>query len=177
MSETRQVPATRIAAKSYPNLDPGRVERIERIVATYEQRIMAHVDEEHDRAMTNADHLADRIASFGGSWPFILWFGALLGAWILWNVLPVTRTTHFDPAPFILLNLVLSFLAAFQAPIILMSQNRQAAHDRREAVIDFAINYRAGVEVDDMQQHLHRMEDRLEAIHGLLAKLQAQQMT
>lgn len=73
---------------------------------------------------TFGERLADDIASFAGSWKFILLFGFLLGSWILFNSLAVFEIYHFDPYPFILLNLVLSFIAAFQAPFIMMSQNR-----------------------------------------------------
>jgi uncharacterized membrane protein len=90
-----------------------------------------------------------------------------MAAWIAVNTLEMTKAYHFDPQPFILLNLCLSFVAAFQAPVILMSQNRQAARDKRESIVDFAVNYRAGLEIDDIQAHLHRVEAlglRIEAL-------------
>ena len=77
-------------------------------------------------------------------------------------------TKHFDKPPFILLNLILSFIAAFQAPVIIMSQNRQASRDKHESIIDFAINYKAEQEIDDMQSHLHRMEAEIMTIKQLL---------
>ncbi|WP_258171359.1 DUF1003 domain-containing protein [Paenibacillus sp. R14(2021)] len=104
---------------------------------------------------TFSDRLADHIAKFGGSWTFIGYFCALLAAWMVWNTIPFIKSAHFDEPPFILLNLCLSFLAAFQAPIIMMSQNRQNARDKHESVIDFAINYKAEQEIDDIQNHLH----------------------
>jgi uncharacterized membrane protein len=116
-----------------------------------------------------SDRLADNIASFGGSWKFISIFAVFLFVWLLWNTLPFINS-HFDPHPFILLNLCLSFVAAFQAPIIMMSQNRQAARDKHESVIDFAINYKAEQEIDDMQSHLHRIEGELKELKQLLSE-------
>jgi uncharacterized membrane protein len=112
--------------------------------------------------------LADKIAAFGGSWKFIIVFSIFLFSWIVLNT--VSLITHFDPPPFILLNLILSFIAAFQAPVIMMSQNRQAARDKHESVIDFAINYKAEMEIDDMQSHLHRIEAQIAELKELLGK-------
>jgi uncharacterized membrane protein len=140
--------------------------RLERVVNDYEHTIEDHLNEDYRRQTTWPDKLADRIAAFGGSWQFIIAFAAFLFLWILINTL--NFVAHFDSPPFILLNLILSFIAAFQAPIIMMSQNRQAARDKRESIIDFAINYKAELEVDDIQAHLHRMEDEMAQIKLLL---------
>ncbi|GIM46736.1 hypothetical protein DNHGIG_22850 [Collibacillus ludicampi] len=148
------------------------VARIDRLVNDYETRIMSHLDELYLKKTTWADRLADRMAVFGGSWKFIIWFALFLTFWMVWNTLPFTRHYHFDEPPFILLNLCLSFIAAFQAPIIMMSQNRQAARDKHEALIDFAINYKAEQEIDDMQSHLHRIEGELLQIKQLLSSIQ-----
>lgn len=142
--------------------------RIDRLVDSYESRIMMHLDEEYIRRTKWTDRLADRIASFGGSWMFISIFAIVLALWVIWNTVALTKSWHFDRPPFILLNLCLSFIAAFQAPIIMMSQNRQAARDKHESVIDFAINYKAEQEIDDMQSHLHRIEGKLQEIELLL---------
>jgi uncharacterized membrane protein len=144
--------------------------RIDRLVDNYESRIMMHLNDEYIRRTRWTDRLADRIASFGGSWSFIVFFAVILAIWILWNTLPFV-SPHFDKPPFILLNLCLSFIAAFQAPIIMMSQNRQAARDKHESVIDFAINYKAEQEIDDMQSHLHRIEGKLFELEQLLMAL------
>lgn len=109
------------------------------------------------------------MAIFGGSWKFIFIFAVFLIVWMLWNTLSFS-VFHFDKPPFILLNLILSFIAAFQAPVIMMSQNRQAARDKHESVIDFAINYKAEQEIDDIQKHLHNMEDELGEIKTMLSK-------
>lgn len=141
-------------------------ERLQRVVNDYEHTIVEHLNYEYSKQTRWPDKLADRIAAFGGSWSFILVFASFLIIWILINTLNFIK--HFDPAPFILLNLILSFIAAFQAPIIMMSQNRQAAREKRESIIDFAINYKAELEVDDIQAHLHRIEDELAQLKGLL---------
>ena len=146
-------------------------QRIDSLVDNYESKIMTHIDEEYVMRTTRTDRLADQIAKFGGSWKFIVWFGVFLLVWIVWNTLAFTKHIHFDEPPFILLNLCLSFIAAFQAPIIMMSQNRQAARDKHESIIDFAINYKAEQEIDDMQGHLHRIEGELTQIKQLLASL------
>ena len=140
--------------------------RLQRVVNDYEHTIVEHLNIEYLKQTKWPDKLADRIAAFGGSWRFILIFATFLTTWILVNTL--NFISHFDPSPFILLNLILSFIAAFQAPIIMMSQNRQAAHDKRESIIDFAINYKAELEVDDIQAHLHRIEDEMAQLKLLL---------
>lgn len=134
-------------------------QRISRIVSEYEEHIQSTIEKEYERKITKADKIADMVAAFGGSWKFIIIFGVFLLLWMLINTLQFTKAIHFDEPPFILLNLILSFIAAFQAPIIMMSQNRQAARDKQESVIDFSINYKAEQEIDDMQGHLHRIED------------------
>ncbi|MCL6454385.1 MAG: DUF1003 domain-containing protein [Alicyclobacillus sp.] len=149
-------------------IDKDDVQRIDRLVDEYESRILTHLDDVYLQKTTRSDRLADRLAEFGGSWRFILWFVAFLVAWMIWNTLGVTNVLHFDRPPFILLNLILSFLAAFQAPVIMMSQNRQAARDKHEALIDFAINYKAEQEIDDMQRQLHQIEGELLEIKQLL---------
>ncbi|NBD24799.1 DUF1003 domain-containing protein [Paenibacillus glycinis] len=139
-------------------LSEKNAQRIDRLVDDFEKSILNRVDEEYSVNATFSDRLADNIARFGGSWTFIGFFGALLVIWMIWNSLPFIKPLHYDEPPFILLNLCLSFLAAFQAPIIMMSQNRQNARDKHESVIDFAINYKAEQEIDDIQSHLHRIE-------------------
>jgi len=148
-------------------LNKENTHRIDRLVDNYEKSILSHLDEAYQRKTSWSDRIADRIASFGGSWRFIIYFAIFLIVWILWNALPFTKV-HFDEPPFILLNLCLSFIAAFQAPVIMMSQNRQTARDKHESIIDFAINYKAEQEIDDMQSHLHRIEGELIEIKKLL---------
>ena len=101
---------------------------------------------ELDRGLTVGERLADRVARFGGSWVFILSFGAFLVLWIAINSIALLRGP-FDPYPFILLNLILSSIAALQAPIIMMSQNRQEAKDRLRADNDYRVNLKAELEI------------------------------
>jgi CRP/FNR family transcriptional regulator, cyclic AMP receptor protein len=118
--------------------------------------------------LTVGDNLADAVARFGGSWRFIISFAAVLAAWVAVNIVMATRA--FDPYPFILLNLFLSMLAAVQAPIIMMSQNRQDAKDRLRSELDFAVNRKAEMEITQLAARLNRVEDRLDDIHEALAK-------
>lgn len=151
-------------------LNREKLKRIDRLVDTYESSIMAHLDHEYVNKTKWSDRLADQIAAFGGSWKFIIIFSTFLAVWILWNSLPFIYP-HFDSHPFILLNLCLSFIAAFQAPVIMMSQNRQATRDKHESVIDFAINYKSEQEVNDMQRHLHKLEADMREIRTLLLEI------
>ena len=114
--------------------------------------------------------LADTIAAVGGSWAFIFSFLGVLVAWVTWNAL--TKTLAFDPYPFIFLNLVMSMIAALQAPVIMMSQNRAAARDRMNAEHDYVVNLRAELEI----MHLH---DKLDALRNqeLVEVIQAQTET
>ena len=115
-----------------------------------------NIDTQFERALTFGERLSDRIAEFGGSWKFIIAFGAVLIAWIILNAV-VLLTRAFDPFPFILLNLILSCIAALQAPVIMMSQNRAEARDRLRAQNDYKINLKAELEI----RHLHEKVDHL----------------
>ncbi len=106
--------------------------------------------------------MADRIASIGGSWGFLGAFAVVLVGWVGLNGLVLTGAMRFDPYPFVFLNLILSMLAAVQAPVIMMSQNRQANKDRLEAQHDFEINLKAELEI----LSLHRKLDALKADHA-----------
>jgi len=113
-------------------------------------------DEQAKGSWSFGERLADRIATFGGSWTFILCFAAFLLLWILSNTLLLVARPP-DPYPFILLNLILSCVAAMQAPVIMMSQNRQETRDRKRAEEDYQINLKAELEI----RHLHEKVDHL----------------
>ncbi|MEY2480370.1 MAG: hypothetical protein QOI04_1297 [Verrucomicrobiota bacterium] len=115
-----------------------------------------NLSKQFDRELTFGERLSDRIAEFGGSWRFIISFGVVLFFWILVNSL-LLATKAFDPYPFILMNLILSCLAALQAPVIMMSQNRGEARDRLRAENDYKINLKAELEI----RHLHEKIDHL----------------
>jgi uncharacterized membrane protein len=118
--------------------------------------------------LTLGDQLADTVARFGGSWRFITAFGVVLAAWVAVNIVLAVRA--WDPYPFILLNLFLSMLAAVQAPIIMMSQNRQDAKDRLRSELDFAVNKKAEMEITQLAARLNRVEDRLDDLHEALTR-------
>jgi uncharacterized membrane protein len=118
--------------------------------------LSSDISKQFEKKLTFGERLSDRIAEFGGSWKFLIAFGAVLLIWIAINgVLLVTHA--FDPYPFILLNLILSCLAAVQAPIIMMSQNRAEARDRLRAENDYKVNLKAELEI----RHLHEKIDHL----------------
>jgi uncharacterized membrane protein len=118
--------------------------------------LTTNVESDFEQRRTIGEKMADRIASFGGSWLFLTLFGAFLALWIGMNSL-VLLWRPVDPYPFILLNLLLSCLAAVQAPIIMMSQNRQEAKDRLRSQHDYQINLKAELEI----RHLHEKLDHL----------------
>ena len=115
-----------------------------------------NIGKEFEKKLTFGERLSDRIADFGGSWTFIMIFGGVLVIWIMINTI-VLATRAFDPYPFILMNLILSCLAAIQAPIIMMSQNRAEARDRARAENDYKVNLKAELEI----RHLHEKIDHL----------------
>jgi uncharacterized membrane protein len=116
-------------------------------------RVSSVVHQDFDAKMTVGQHVADRVARFGGSWPFIGIFGGILVAWMVVNAVVLAKHP-FDPYPFILLNLVLSTLAALQAPVIMMSQNRQSEKDRIHAQQDYEINLMAEIEIRDLHDKM-----------------------
>jgi hypothetical protein len=134
--------------------------------------ISEDINETFADRQTFGERLADRVAAFGGSWPFIIAFGVFLALWTAINLL--LRKEAFDPYPFIFLNLVLSMLAAVQAPVIMMSQNRQAAKDRLDAGNDYQVNLKAEIEImallEKVEHLAARQEEQTELIHRLLAE-------
>jgi uncharacterized membrane protein len=113
-----------------------------------------------DDERTFWQRLADRVAAVGGSWTFIAWFGIILFGWIGGNLVLTLAHAAFDPYPFIFLNLMLSMLAAIQAPVIMMSQNRQSAKDRAAAEHDYVVNMRAELEIMHLHDKLDALRDR-----------------
>ncbi len=163
--------------------DLGELDELEREVVSSLQDnalLSENLNEEYEQTLTLGGRIADRVAEFGGSWKFIIWFCVFLAIWIIINTVLVFAG-RFDPYPFILLNLLLSFLAALQAPIIMMSQNRQGDRDRIRAENDYQVNLKAEMEVriinEKLDQLLHQemrrfMEvqqiqiDMLNELHG-----------
>jgi uncharacterized membrane protein len=139
--------------------DKGEISALEKqVVKSLEEQglLSENVNIVFDRRLTLGERLADRLADYAGSWRFISIFFAVLILWIAINSV-VLIWKPFDPYPFILLNLLLSCLAAIQAPVIIMSQNRQETKDRLRAENDYRVNLKAEVEI----RHLHEKMDHL----------------
>ena len=114
-----------------------------------------------EEKLTFGDRISDAVARFGGSWTFINTFLIVLLAWMGFNTWMYFGMASFDPPPFIMLNLVLSTIAALQGPIIMMSQNRQDAKDRVRADIEYEVNVRAELEVMQLHQKVDRMKEEI----------------
>jgi uncharacterized membrane protein len=119
-----------------------------------EELLSKRILESVNPSLTLGERLADGVAEFGGSWRFIILFGVFIIFWMLLNVF-LLRGRPFDPYPFVLLNLILSCLAAIQAPIIMMSQNRQEAKDRQRSENDYLINLKAEIEIRNLHQKVN----------------------
>jgi len=128
------------------------------VIQSLEQHeiLSADISKQFEKKLTFGERLSDHIAEFGGSWKFLITFGAVIFVWIGANAV-LLATRAFDPYPFILLNLILSCLAAVQAPIIMMSQNRAEVRDRLRAENDYKVNLKAELEI----RHLHEKIDHL----------------
>jgi uncharacterized membrane protein len=124
--------------------------------AAAHETLAANIDHEFEKTITPTQRLADRVAKVGGSWLFVASFVAFMFVWIALNVWAL-RGQAFDPYPFILLNLLLSCIAALQAPVIMMSQNRLSARDRRQADQDFRVNLKAELEVASLHEKLDHL--------------------
>ncbi|MBU1077109.1 MAG: DUF1003 domain-containing protein [Spirochaetes bacterium] len=120
------------------------------------QILSRNINKEFRQKLTFRERLSDKIADFAGSWTFIIGFIVILLAWITMNSIVLLKRP-FDPYPFILLNLVLSSLAAFQAPVILMSQNRQESRDRLQSENDYKINLKAEFEIRNLHEKLDHL--------------------
>lgn len=136
----------------------GEITHLERDVidSLRENEIVSSSPADQEDRRTRGERLADRLAELGGSWGFILGFATFLLFWVLFNTV-IWALRPPDPYPFIFLNLILSCIAAIQAPVIMMSQNRQAARDRQQAEEDYKINLKAELEI----RHLHEKVDHL----------------
>jgi uncharacterized membrane protein len=137
--------------------------------------VSRNTNREFDDQRTFGQRVADKVAAFGGSWTFIIIFMAILMSWIVLNsYLLARRNEAFDPFPYILLNLFLSMLAAIQAPVLMMSQNRMAAKDRLDAANDYEVNLKAELEILSLHEKVdHLCEDKWE---GLL-RIQKEQIS
>jgi uncharacterized membrane protein len=135
-----------------------------------ETKVTKNIAQAHEERLTRGDKLADKLASFAGSWVFICSFLFVLVLWIIGNVLLTIRS--FDPFPFILLNLILSCIAAMQAPVIMMSQNRQEAKDRLRSKNDYRVNMKSEFLIEELYNKIEAMN---RAIQELKAAGQARE--
>jgi uncharacterized membrane protein len=161
-------------ARQLLDLDDGDLKPHERAVIERCVRRLAvsrNINLDMDKSSTFGERLADRVAEIGGSWGFIIGFALFIALWSIVNT--VLLATHaFDPYPFIFLNLTLSMLAAVQAPVILMSQNRAAARDRLVANHDYEVNLKAEIEIAALHEKLD--EIRAHELATMIRKLEAE---
>ena len=172
MTDKKHHAAEKLMDTSYEAMD----ERTKKVARHISERkyISRNIVKEHDNDKTFGQRAADAVAKFGGSWAFIILFGVTLVCWVILNSFILANYSKaFDPYPYILLNLFLSMLASIQAPIILMSQNRQSEKDRLNAEHDYEVNLKAELEI----MLLHEKVDLLrEGQWGELLAIQKQQL-
>jgi uncharacterized membrane protein len=138
------------------------------------RHIVRDTNKEFDDQLTFGQRVADRVAAFGGSWTFIIMFASILVTWVILNSVILARYNDtFDPFPYILLNLFLSMLAAIQAPVIMMSQNRLSVKDRLDAAHDYEVNLKAEMEIENLHQKLDELREKQWAE---LVKMQQEQI-
>ena len=144
----------------------GRLHENDRILRNMVSRNVNEMDEER---MTFGQRVADKVADTIGSWPFIITQTVILTIWIILNV--TAWINHWDPYPFILLNLMLSFQAAYSGPVIMMSQNRQSLKDRLAAEVDHQVNTKAEIEINNLMRRMDELELSIEENHSEVKKL------
>ena len=149
--------ARKLLETEIENLHPDERQAVEQFVNR--GRVARNVLREFDEKLTFGQRVADQVAKFGGSWTFIFLFLSVLIVWMLFNTFVLARQA-FDPYPYILLNLLLSCLAALQAPIIMMSQNRMAEKDRVQAKHDYEVNIKAELEILQIQEKINELRSR-----------------
>lgn len=174
MSDTERPDISKAAqrwfGRSASELDEHERRALRRAAAR--KPVSADINETFDDGLTFGQRMADKVAEFGGSWTFIVAFCLFLAAWILMNLGLGFAHDAFDPYPFIFLNLLLSTVAAIQAPVIMMSQNRQAAKDRLDASHDYEVNLKAEIEIMALHDKLDQL--RTQEMETMLKKQQEQ---
>ena len=137
-----------------------------------DQPISIDVDKQEEAKMTRGDRIADKVSEIAGSWGFIIGFSSFLLLWVIINTMVFQEGSEIDPYPFILLNLVLSCIAALQAPVIMMSQNRQAAKDSLRNQNDYRTDLKSELILEDLH---HKMEEILKNQRKILKKLEPEE--
>lgn len=163
--------ATKFLQTGYDDLS----EREKRVIQRLVKRtvISENVNDQFREKITFGQRLADQVAEFGGSWRFIIIFLVVLAMWVLLHTMALPHRDIFDPYPFIFLNLILSMLAAIQAPVIMMSQNRQTSKDRLAQANDYQINLKAELEVMNLHEKIDNL--RVKELEQLIS-LQSEQL-
>ncbi|MBO9827809.1 DUF1003 domain-containing protein [Xanthomonas sp. A2111] len=152
----RRQTARHLLQTELDKLSEAEREVVERFIA--KRHVARDIVKQADRDRSLGERVADRVAAIGGSWTFIIGFCVVLLGWIVLNSLVLAHA--FDPYPYILLNLCLSCLAAIQAPVIMMSQNRQAAVDRLHAQNDYEVNIKAELEILQVHEKLNQLREQ-----------------
>ena len=152
--------ATRILETGHDDLPPRERKVLESIAKR--AAVWRDVIAGYEPGRSFGERLSDQIASFGGSWPFIIIFGTAIIVWVIVNTVLLASwgSAPFDPYPFILLNLFLSMVAALQAPIIMMSQNSQSAKDRLQASHDYEVNLKAEIEIMALHEKMDELQSK-----------------
>jgi uncharacterized membrane protein len=160
-------------ARQLLDLDEGELRPREKAVierAVKRLAVSRNINLDYEGEATFGQRLADRVAAIGGSWTFLVGFGVVMAVWVVLNAI-VLASDAFDPYPFVFLNLMLSLLAAVQAPVILMAQNRQALRDRLAAAHDYEVNLKAEIEIAALHDKLDQI--RTNELATLISKLEA----
>jgi len=144
----------------------GRLRENDRI---FRSMVSRNVNEMEEERLTLGQRVADKVADIIGSWPFIITQSIILTVWIILNI--TAWINHWDPYPFILLNLTLSFQAAYAGPVIMMSQNRQSSKDRLAAEIDHQVNTKAELEINNLMRRMDELELNVEENHSELKRV------
>ncbi|UAA40163.1 DUF1003 domain-containing protein [Paraneptunicella aestuarii] len=152
--------AKALLGMNYSELDQAERNVIDSIANN--RPIATDINHSFDEQLTLGQRTADRVAEFGGSWPFIIIFVVVMILWIVLNTVWIIEKEAFDPYPFILLNLILSTLAALQAPIIMMSQNRQAAKDRMATRLNYEVSLKTDLEIMQLQKKVDELRSLVE---------------
>ena len=151
--------AQRILEMGYGDMPARERHVIERVAKRL--AVSRNINKEYETTQDFGGRLADRVATFGGSWTFLILFGAALAAWVVLNSVVLAKSGDaFDPYPYILLNLFLSLVASIQAPIIMMSQNRLSAKDRLQASHDYEVNLKAEIEIMALHEKLDELRNK-----------------
>ena len=148
----------------------AKLQKIVKETIAEEKLIVENLLHQPKEVLSRGQSISDKVATFGGSWRFIISFSIILTIWILFNTLSPNKD-EFDPYPFILMNLILSAIAALQAPIIMMSQNRKEEKDRKRSENDYLINLKAELEVRSLHQKIDLLlEEQVKVLFDSQAK-------